>query len=1033
LTSPLLRAPDPLTGQRWFSIPAHRPFAEDLARGLLEHFEGQGPEALSDAIILTPTRRSGRVLAEAFLSQAPGRALLLPQIRPLGDLDEGEPPFEPGDLSLDLPPAISPWRRRFELARLTAARLGGDVPVTGVPVTAILDMADALAAFLDSLQIEEVPADIAREKITGLVTGDLAAHWQVSADLLGDVLEAWPQRLDALGLIDVADRRVRLLRALTEQWTARPPQGVLVAAGSTGTAKSTADLLVAIAKAPRGAVVLPGLDEGLAESAWKDVGEQHPQGAMKRLLERAGVTRAAVGEWPGEPDARGRWRRRLINEALRPPEATADWLQQIGALRAEAAGEDIDPIAEGFAGLALVTTAGDEEAALTCAILIREKLEEPGATAALITPDLALARRVSARLARWGIEADASAGRPLSGFPTAILAVLAARLTADPSDPVRLLATLKTSCVRLGMAAEIFERAAAALEAFGLRGPRKEGLEALLARLATGAEPGRGRSAADPERLEAIDLARTLAVRLDAALSLARAPFTSGEALPAEAARGVALAMEALAEGPEGGAGDLWAGPGGEGTGAVLAALAGEGEALPPATPEAFADLLHRLIDGESVRAPGAAHPRVRILGAIEARMTRADRLVLAGLEEGVWPRGAPVDPFLSRPMRKALGLPPPERRVGLTAHDFAQAACAPDVILVHSQRREGSPAVESRWLWRLRTLARGAKVTIPGRDDVLGWARGLDHVADYKPVPRPAPTPPVADRPRRMAVTRLEALTRDPYAVWARDILRLYPMERPDEPVEARARGTAIHKAFERLSELFPGPVPDNAAELFEGFYLEELELAGMPQAALAREAALAVEAARWVADLERERRADGRRLVIEAEGTLTFDEGLVAPFTLTARADRIELAPANGEHGPVGHILDYKTGKAPSKKIVDAGFSPQLTLTAAILMAGGFPGVPPTEPGDLTYLEITGRKPAGKVETRGEAGVDSLEKTQKALWGAKQLIQRFDNQATAYVSRTAPQYVHDYAGDYGHLARVFEWSTSGEEGEGE
>ncbi|MDB5433386.1 MAG: hypothetical protein JWP35_4502 [Caulobacter sp.] len=1028
MTSPFTRPSSAEPGPRWFTIPAHRPFAEDLAAGLLAHFEGQGPEALSDAIVLTPTRRGGRTLAEAFLRLAPGRALLLPQIRPLGDLDEGEPPFEPGDLSLDLPPAITPWRRRFELARLTAAQMSGSPPVT-----AILDMADALAAFLDSLQIEEINLEIAHERVAGLVTGDLATHWQISADTLRRVLRDWPARLAELGLIDVAERRVKLLRALTEQWTERPPAGVLVAAGSTGTAKSTADLLIAIAKAPLGAVILPGLDEGLAQDAWEQVGEQHPQGAMRRLLERAGVERQAVTDWRSSADTKGRWRRRVINEALRPPEATADWLKQIAILRAEASGEGVDPIAAGFEGLALVTTAGDEEAALACALLLREKLEAPGATAALITPDLVLARRVSARLARWGIEADASAGRDLSGFPAAVLALLVSRLAVDPWDPVRLLAVLKSPYVRLGLEPDTFQTAATALEQFGLRGPRREGRAALLTRLGEGAEAGRGRGAADPERLKVLEDAADLMSRLDAALALARAPFAADDAAaPADIARALVAAMETLARGTAGETGDLWAGAGGEATGGVLAALAGEGEALPPATAEGFADLLERLIGGESVRAPGAAHPRVRILGAIEARMTSADRLVLAGLEEGVWPRPAPVDPFLSRTMRTGLGLPPPERRIGLTAHDFAQAACAPDVILVHSQRRDGSPAVESRWLWRLRTLARGADVKIPDRKDILAWARALDAPSSYSPAQRPAPTPPVADRPRRMAVTRLESLTRDPYAVWARDILRLYPLERPDEPVEARARGTAIHAAFERLSEAHPGPVPDNAAALFEAFYMEELAAAGMPEAALAREAALAVEAARWVADLERERRADGRRLIIEAEGTLTF-EAPGGPFTLTARADRIEIAPPNGELGVVGHILDYKTGKAPSKKVVDAGFSPQLTLTAAILMHGGFKEAPPTTPGDLTYLEITGRKPAGKVETRAEAGPDSLEKTERALWGAKQLVERFDDPATAYVSRTAPQYVKDYAGDYGHLARVFEWTTSGDEGESE
>jgi ATP-dependent helicase/nuclease subunit B len=242
---------------------------------------------------------------------------------------------------------------------------------------------------------------------------------------------------------------------------------------------------------------------------------------------------------------------------------------------------------------------------------------------------------------------------------------------------------------------------------------------------------------------------------------------------------------------------------------------------------------------------------------------------------------------------------------------------------------------------------------------------------------------------------------------------------------VDARARGTAIHKAFERFADDHPVDLPANAAAIFEGFYLEELERAGMPHEALAREKALAREAALWVADLEARRRADGRAIHVEKTGELIVDiEG--RPFKLSAKADRIEADPQG-----FGHILDYKTGRAPSQKVVDAGFSPQLTLTAAILAHGGFAEIGRLNPGELTYLEITGRKPAGREEVRAAAGEESHEAAERALEGLKTLIARYWDPAQPFVSRTAPQFVHQYASDYDHLARVFEWSTSGEEGE--
>jgi len=980
------------SGPRWFSIPAHRPFVDDLARGFLDALSHMGPEALPRATILTPTRRGARAVADALLAASDGKALLLPQIRPLGDLDEGEPPFEPGDLALDLPPAISSRRRRFELARIVVDH--ADLLTFTPGAAQALEMAKALSDFLDSCRIEEIDTD---GKLDGLADGDLAQHWQVSARFLKAVLAAWPARLKELGLIDVADRRVLLLRALAKRWEEHPPTEVLVAAGSTGTAPATADLLRVVAAAPLGAVVLPGLDEDLAESAWDKVGEQHPQGAMRRLLDRAGITRADVRPWFPQADSRGRWRRRIVNEALRPAEATADWLAQIESLRAEA--PDLDPVAEGLKGLSLISARTEEEAASACALLLREALETPGRTAALVTPDQTLARRVAARLVRWGVIPDSSAGAPLAASPAAILAQHLAGLVADPLDPVRLLALAKHPLVR----SEDDLEASTTLELKGLRGPSPRSAEALL------------------EKLAEHPAAQALAQRLLAAVAYAAAPYVDQMAPPSKAALALTEALEALT-GPD----RLWIGQAGECLGGLLSTLIEDGVVLPPAKPQAFADILDRLVNEETLRVGGATHPRLRILGAIEARLVRADRLVLAGLEEGIWPQGAPIDPFLSRPMRASLGLPPPERRVGLTAHDFAQAASAPDVILVHCERRGGAPAVESRWLWRLKTLAGGAGLSLPRRDDALDWARALDAPEPYAPYPRPAPTPPVEDRPRRMAVTRVEALTRDPYAVWARDILKLYPLERPDEPVEARARGTAIHAAFEKFSEDHPGPVPANAAAIFEALYMGELVSAGMPPTALARERALAKEAAAWVADWERQRRTDAESIIVEAEGVLTFDIDGRA-FTLTAKADRIEPT-----RDGLAHILDYKTGAAPSKKQVETGFSPQLTLTAAILLNGGFKDLPDRKPGDLTYVRVTGRKPAGLEEVRVTAA-DSEQAAIEALDGLRTLIRRYDDPAQPYRSRTAPQFVKDHPGDYAHLARVFEWSTSGDDGEGE
>lgn len=992
-------------GPRWFSIPAHRPFVEDLASGLIETLTPLGPEALSDAIVLTPTRRGARALAEAFVAVGGGRAVLLPQIRALGDLDEGEPPFEPGDLALDLPPAISPWRRRFELARLVADHQ--HLLERSLDAVSALELADALAAFLDSLAIEEAAPP---KTLDDWVEAGLAKHWQVSARFLAIALEAWPARLAELDLVDITTRRVALLRALAERWESQPPAEVLVAAGSTGTAPATAALLGVIAKAPRGCVILPGLDHDLAEKAWAQVEEQHPQGAMKRLLASAGIDRRDVLPWspPAPGDARGRWRRRIVNEALRPAEATADWLGQIARLREEGAADGIDPITEGLAGLSVVSARTEDETASVAALLLREALETPGRTAALITPDAVLARRVSARLARWGIGVDSSAGAPLAGFPAGELAGLVARAVADRIDPVELLAILKHPMVRLGLDPEPLEDRRRQLERHGLRGPRPPDFAAIARRLD---EAGDHRDA------------KALLDALSAALDVARAAFADSLEQASVAARGLTLALEALAVDAAGDVGGLWAGAGGEALVTLLSALLDEAGGLPAMTADRFADLVENLLAGETVRTGGANHPRLRILGAIEARLVRADLLVLAGLEEGVWPAGAPIDPFLSRPMRKLAGLPPPERRIGLSAHDFAQAACAPDVVLLHCERRGGAPAVASRWLWRLQTLASGAGVVPPSRPELLDWARALDAPLDPAPpalrtAPRPKPTPPVELRPLKLPVTSIERWLRDPYSVYAQRILKLRALERPDEPVEARIRGTAIHKAFERFALEHPGVLAEAAEDIFAGLLITELAAAGMPVARLTREQALARNVAPWVVAFERRRR-EGAELLIEREGAHAFPTGR-GDFILTAKADRIE------RRGDRADILDFKTGLPPSKAQVESGLSPQLTLTAAILHNGGFGDLGAIPPGDLVYVRVSGGRVPGREEVRG-AGGESLDLALRALEGLKKRVAAFDKRETPYVSWAAPQFIGQFEGDYDHLARLWEWHVIG------
>jgi ATP-dependent helicase/nuclease subunit B len=766
--------------------------------------------------------------------------------------------------------------------------------------------------------------------------------------------------------------------------------------------------------------------------------EQHPQRALHRLLARHGVDREAVRSWflPALDPAtlrRGLARQRLLNEALRPADATGDWRKAIKALRARelGAGRSADPIAEGLEGLSVLTVRHEEEAAAAIALMMRETLETPHAdgsprSCALVTPDQGLGRRVAARLERWGIVADASAGRPLNRMPAGVLVELCARWIAAPTDPQVLLGLLKHPLVRVELDGVDTPHAVGALEALGLRGPRQSSFARLKAKIDRAAEPRDG-EAPSAGLLQRIAAAHALAEHLQRLVLTAHAPFHPESPLDA-AARALTALIETLA-GPE-----VWAGPDGEAAAGLLSGLITGGAALGAVRPHDLVELVQDLLADAVVRTGGATHPSLRILGAIEARLVRADRMILAGLEEGVWPQGAPVDPFLSRPMRKTLGLPPPERRIGQSAQDFVQAACADEAVLVHCERRGGQPAVRSRWLWRLAMLTRGAHaddtpVALASAEHVAQWTRALDAPARDTPdyARRPRPTPPVDRRPRKLPVTSIERWVRDPYAVYAHRILGLKVLDRPGASAEALARGNAVHAAIERITHTWAGPLPDDCAGEIERFLTEALHEAGFEDAAMARERPLARNSARWLVNFEQVRRARGAELLVEKRGALTFD----APggtFTVTAKADRIEV----DAHGAA--VMDFKTGRPPTQKQVLQGFAPQLTLTGAILAGGGFP-VTAVEPTELLYVRITGRKDPGKVEDVSRTGsqntLDAAALAERELSRLKDGVAAFDDEATPYTSWVAPQFMGNFGGNYDHLARVWEWHVVGGEDE--
>ena len=1024
---------------RVWSIPAGVPFLPALADALLDGrlvpIPRGDPLALAAVTVLLPNRRATRAFADVLAARLAGRlggdAAILPALRPIGDIDEDELILDPladaDDGGLVLPPAITPLARRLVLARLTLRWADANLrrhPLgirDGEPLLIPASAADAvrlaadLARLIDDIEV----SGVAWDKLATLVPEDHADHYRLTLDFLKIVSEFWPAHLKEHGLADPMARRSAAVRAVAARLAAHGSPGPIVAAGSTGSIPATAELLKAIAGLPNGAVVLPGLDRALDDAAWRAIADgdvdnpaaacAHPQFALQRLIAKIGVSRTNIADLVA-PSPAAEARSRMLASALLPA-AALDWSSAA-----------VDRVAHD--GVALLVARNEQIEATAIALAMREALETPGATAALVTPDRTLARRVAVELTRWKLAVDDSAPLRLANAPHGIFARLLVEAALSDADPVKLLAFAKHPFAAFGMPRAECRRAARVLELAVLRGHRRAGgLAGLATALAEAQNPpddGKRR----PHRPSAGDGAR--ADRLLAALTECLSPLASLGKMPrVSLAEAVALLIEALEQaGRDGSHGDgaLWSGSGGAALASLLENLAGAPEAvaltLPPADLPYFMQTL--LADTPAQRRPGS-DPRLYIWGPLEARLQSVDLLILGGLDEGIWPGETRTDPWLSRAMRAALGLVPPEARIGRSAHDFVAAMSAPRVIVTRAARRGGSPTVESRWLQRLVAL-----IGKPAADELT--ARGARYVAMAAaldaapslpmPVERPQPKPPVTARPKSLSVTEIETLVRDPYAIYAKHVLKLRPLDPLGRAPDAALRGTLMHEALGKFIAGWRGPFDAAAEAALAAIAAASLrDVEAFPDVHAVWSARLQ-NIGRWLIAFEAARDSAVAHRHAEIDGKL-----VVVPdvFTLTGRADRIDEM----KDGTLA-IYDFKTGTPQSDRSVFAQLTPQMSLEAAMARSGTFAGIPAGRSvSELAWLAIgkAGRDdPYVSAVIRNQTP-DGVAESARAM--LTELAGAFAGADHPYASRTRPRMENDrYIGDYDHLARVREWA---------
>jgi len=669
-------------------------------------------------------------------------------------------------------------------------------------------------------------------------------------------------------------------------------------------------------------------------------------------------------------------------------------------------------------GLHRLTPADQQEEAAAIALVLRGALETPGARAALVTPDRDLAGRVSAELLRYGVVADDSAGEALAASPPAVFLRLLAHAVAEQLAPVALLSLLKHPLAAAGLAPAVCREAARDLERLALRGPRPApGVNGL--RLAVRHARGEGREDATAflARLEDC-LAPALRVASAAVL------VAPGDALAAL----IAAAERLAATDDSAGETRLWGAEEGEALAARLTAILAVLPSLPDQPVERLPALLDAVLEGEFIRTrralrgrEGAEHPRVFIWGLLEARLQTAELIVLGGLTEGVWPPATEPGPWLSRRMRQRVGLSLPEERIGQAAHDFVATACAsPRVVLSCPRRRDGAPAVPARWLTRLDAFLAGQGKALAAHP-AAHWARLLGQPADGpRPVAPPRPLPDVRLRPRRLSVTEIETWLRDPYAIYARHVLRLRPLDPLDESADASRYGELAHHGLHSFLRDHDTAWPADAHERLREAMHGTLLRAGLRDALRAWWTPRFTRIAAWVVETEIGRRsvAPPMALLTEIAGEHRFERpGGV--FSLRGRADRIERRP----DGKLV-IIDYKTGTPPGQGDVEAGFASQLPLEAVMAAAGAFGPELAAEAGELVYWHLTGGFEPGKVRQlfkNGDLAAGIAAAGEKLL----ALVDAFDDPARCYLAQPHPDERPRFS-DYAQLARVAEWATA-------
>ena len=966
---------------RLFGLAPGVDFPSAFVQGLLERCENKPPEFLPTIEILVNTRRMQRRIREIF-DRGPAR--LLPKISLITDLGQLV-------LARNIPEPVSKLQRRLELSQLVAGLI--ELQPDLAPKDAIFDLADSLANLMDEMQSEGVSPDVIQQ----LDVSDQSGHWQRSLKFIQLIQNYFSINTDLAP--DTEARQRLIVNWLAENWVVNPPSHPIIIAGSTGSRGATHMLMQAVSKLPNGALVLPGYDFALPYPVWENLDDalisaDHPQFRFRKLQQTLDVLPEEIEAWTNAQPPSPK-RNDLISLALRPAPITNQWITD---------GKKLHDLMGATENISLVEASSSRIEAAAIALKLRECAEH-GVTAALISPDRILTRQVTAALDLWGLEPDDSAGLPLTMSAPGRFLLQTASLFGQVLTVETLLALLKHPLCHSGQNGRGNHlRWTRDLELYIRKnGPPFPTKASLIGWAQAHSDNGcRVWAAWLGDLLDGLEDigTRNLQDHLDQHIRLC-CNLASG---PAEESSG-----------------GLWEKPAGIKAFEQVEELRKNAEFGGQLSTYDYTNLFHKLLNESEVHDPTRPHPNIMIWGTLEARVQGADLVILAGLNDGVWPGVPKPDPWMNRAMRQKAGLLLPERQIGLSAHDFQQAVGAKEVWLTRSIRNSESQTVPSRWLNRLTNLLDG--LAYKGGKDALEAmrARGnallsmvgaLEQVTtEIEPEPRPCPVPPSAAQPKTLSVTGISKLIRDPYAIYASKVLKLYPLDPLRQEPDAPLAGTVIHRILERFVD----------ERINEGRDASRVRFMKITDEVLLEEAPWPTARCIWRAKLERvvdwflkgeeDRAKLATPFALEEKGAAKVGK---LDLILVAKADRLDRSKDG-----LTYIYDYKTGKPPSEN-QQIHFDKQLLLTAAIVERAGFSGLADTRVQGAAYIGL-GSNPdviAAPLE----------QNTPEQVWTELEtLLSAYLAGKKGYTSRRAMEKLQ-YSFDYDHLARFGEWDETQE-----